>query len=140
MQGLLTLLLNREYPPYSKWLGTAFSRLPASAALAPVLSAALSATTWLERETHLCTAYEIAAALHNGMRLTDWIDPAVRPFYDRPFRVIDWERFAAALRRTISDPWVGALPPIGAVDQFVDNTNLLTDTGRRARYLDGLRR
>ena len=29
----LWLLMNRRYPPYSKWLGTAFSRVPGTDAL-----------------------------------------------------------------------------------------------------------
>jgi hypothetical protein len=133
----LCLLMARRYPPYSKWLGTAFSWLPAAPALLPALRSALAAATWQEREAHLCAAYEIVAALHNGAGLTEWIEPTVRRFHDRPFRVINGERFAAALRRTIADPWIAALPPIGAIDQFVDNTNLLTDAGRRAEYLAG---
>ena len=38
----LALLLNRRYPPYSKWLGTAFARLPGTAGLAASLAAAVS--------------------------------------------------------------------------------------------------
>lgn len=30
-------LLEREYAPYSKWLGTAFSRLPCGAELIPIV-------------------------------------------------------------------------------------------------------
>ena len=39
----LWLLMHRRYPPYSKWLGTAFARLPDCAGLAAALAAALSA-------------------------------------------------------------------------------------------------
>ena len=132
----LCLLMARRYPPYSKWLGTAFSRLPAAAALTPELRAALVATTWQEREAHLCVAYKVVGALHNGAELTEWVDPTVRQFHGRPFRVIRGERFAAALFETISDPWLAALPPVGAIDQFVDSTDLLSYTGRRASYLN----
>jgi len=131
----LCLLMARRYPPYSKWLGTAFSRLPAAAALTPQLRAALAATTWQERETHLCAAYELVGALHNGAGLTEWIDPTVRQFYTRPFRVIEAERFAAALFGTIGDPWIASLPPVGAIDQFADSTDLLSHAGRRSVYL-----
>jgi len=134
----LCLLMERRYPPYSKWLGTAFARLPVAASLGPELRAALAATTWQNREARLCAAYEIVAALHNDTRLTEWIDPAVRYFHDRPFQVVGGDRFAAALRQSIRDPYVAGLSPIGAVDQFVDNVNLLSDTGARARHLNGL--
>lgn len=132
----LCLLMARRYPPYSKWLGTAFSRLPAAAALTPELRAALAATNWQQREAHLCAAYEVVGALHNGAGLTEWIDPRVRQFYNRPFRVIGGLRFADALFRTIGDPWIAALPPVGAVDQFADSTDLVSHTGRRAGYLN----
>jgi hypothetical protein len=46
----LCLLMNRVYPPYSKWLGTAFAALPCAAGLTPHLSDALSARSWQERE------------------------------------------------------------------------------------------
>jgi Domain of unknown function (DUF4037) len=132
----LCLLMARRYPPYSKWLGTAFSRLPAAAALTPELRAALAATNWSQREAHLCAAYEIVGALHNGAGLTEWIDPTVRQFYSRPFRVIGADRFAAALFGTIGDPWIASLPPVGTIDQFADSTDLLSHTGRRSTYLN----
>ncbi|MFS8101806.1 DUF4037 domain-containing protein [Lentzea alba] len=61
----LCLLLGRVYPPYGKWLGSAFARLPCAARLVPVLSAALAATDWCGRERHLCEAYEVVAGLQN---------------------------------------------------------------------------
>lgn len=134
----LCLLMARSYPPYSKWLGTAFAQLPVAGDLGPQLRAALAATVWQDREAHLCAAYEIVAALHNDSGLTEWIDPTVRSFHERPFRVLGGGRFASALHGTIRDPQVAGLPPIGAIDQFADNTNLLSDTGARLRHLNGL--
>ena len=58
----LALLLHRRYPPYGKWLGSAFADVPVAGALDPVLRAALAATDWREREQHLATAYEALAA------------------------------------------------------------------------------
>lgn len=136
----LCLLMERRYPPYAKWLGTAFAQLPVAAGLRPELRAALAAASWQEREARLCAAYEIVAALHNESGLTEWIDPTARYFHDRPYRIIDGYRFATALRQTIRDPQIAALPPIGAIDQFADNTNLLSDTGARLRHLNGLGR
>ncbi|NUT49484.1 MAG: DUF4037 domain-containing protein, partial [Saccharothrix sp.] len=40
----LCLLLDRVYPPYGKWLGTAFARSPGARRLAPALAAAVAAT------------------------------------------------------------------------------------------------
>ncbi|GGK81791.1 hypothetical protein GCM10012284_14800 [Mangrovihabitans endophyticus] len=122
----LRLLIGRTYPPYGKWLGTAFARLPDADRLATALTATLRAGTWRDREHHLVTAYETIAARHNELGLTTPVDPSVRPFHDRPFRVLHAERFAQALIRSITDPALRSLPLIGAIDQFVDNTDALS--------------
>jgi hypothetical protein len=121
----LWLLMNRRYPPYSKWLGTAFSRVPGTAPLAASLAAALAATDWHHRERHLVQAYVTVAEAHNTLGLTEPLDPACRRYYDRPFQVPDAGRFAAALTETITDPGVRRLPPIGGADQFMDSTDAL---------------
>ena len=126
----LCLLMNRRYPPYSKWLGSAFARIPQAPDLTPHLTAALAATTWQTREQHLSRAYETVAALHNTLALTDPVDPATRPYYDRPFQVPQAGRFTTALTHRITDPTIRALPLIGAADQFVDNTDVLTHPNR----------
>ncbi|MEV6875771.1 DUF4037 domain-containing protein [Amycolatopsis sp. NPDC051128] len=123
----LSLLMHRRYPPYGKWLGSAFTRLPWAATITPVLTAALAATTWHEREDHLATAYSAVAELHNQLGLTEPLDPGTRPYHDRPFQVLHAERFSQALLGTIADPELRALPLTGAVDQVTDNTDLLGD-------------
>lgn len=125
----LVLLMQRRYPPYSKWLGTAFARTRPGAAMGPLLTAAVTAATFSDRERNLSAAYEMAARLHNDLGLTGWLDPAVRPhFYTRPYRVLEAGRFVAALRAQIQDDRIRELPPIGTVDQFIDSTNAI---GRR---------
>jgi hypothetical protein len=126
----LCLLLARRWPPYPKWLGTAFSRLPEAAEIGPALAAALAATDWRGREAGLCAAYRAAAGWTNRLGLAEAVDPAPRPFWDRPFQVLDAQRFTAALLAAVTDPAVRALPPVGAVDQFVDSTDVLSHTDR----------
>jgi hypothetical protein len=130
----LCLLLHRRYPPYSKWLGTAFARLPGITGLHTSLTAVMTATTWQNREAHLVYAYETVADLHNRSGLTAPLDPRTRLFHDRPFRVPGAERFVAALRAGITDPAVRSLPLTGAVDQFADSTDVLAH-GTRPRML-----
>jgi len=126
----LCLLMHQRYPPYSKWLGTAFARLPGSDRLAASLAAAISAADgWPAREQHLCDAYAAVAALHNQLGLTCPLDPRTRPFYNRPYQVIGGDRFAAALRETIADPRIRRLPATGAIDQFADSTDAAGDLG-----------
>jgi Domain of unknown function (DUF4037) len=121
----LWLLMNRRYPPYSKWLGTAFARLPGTGPLTASLTAALAATQWHHREHHLVQAYTTVAESHNALGLTEPLAPEPRRYYDRPFLVLDAGRFVTALTETITDPVVRRLPPIGAADQFMDSTDAL---------------
>jgi hypothetical protein len=121
----LWLLMHRRYPPYTKWLGSAFSQAPGAAAIGPSLTAALAATAYPDRERHLCHAYEAAAALHNQLELTEALDTNTRPYYDRPYQVPDAGRFTAALLETIGDPQIRQLPPVGAIDQYIDSTDAL---------------
>lgn len=123
----LCLLLDRRYPPYSKWLGTAFSRSAAGPAVGPPLRAALAAADWPARQQHLSQALLAVAAAHNQLGLTAPVPAVMRPFWDRPYLVLDSGQFATALRAAIQDPAIRALPMAGAVDQFIDSTDAVAD-------------
>ena len=118
----LCLLLHRQYPPYSKWLGSAFARLPGIAGITASLTAAQRATNWGDREDHLVAAYEQSAAIQNNSSFAVTGPTTTSSYFDRPFRVIHADRFAnALLDATASD--VSRLPMIGSVDQWVDSTD-----------------
>jgi hypothetical protein len=138
----LALLLRRRYPPYAKWFGSAFARLAADdagvAGVAGALAAAVGADAWPERERHLVDAGVALGALTNAAGLAAPVDPTPRPFHDRPFTVVDAERFAVALRESIADPALRALPPTGAIDQWVDSTDVLSRVGRARGATHGL--
>jgi len=121
----LAFLLAGRYWPYAKWFGTAFAELPLAARLRPALDRVLAADGFPAREDALVEAYGLVAAAHNAAGLTEPVDPAVRPFHGRGFRVLDAGRFAAATRAAVTDPWLLAQPPVGSVDQFADSTDAL---------------
>jgi Domain of unknown function (DUF4037) len=121
----LCMLLERRYAPYPKWLGTAFARLEAAATVGPLLAAALAAPDWPAAQQPLVAAYQQAAIRHNRLGLTVPLDPSPRPFHDRPYLVIDADRFTDACLAAMTDRTLAALPPIGAIDQFVDSTDVL---------------
>jgi hypothetical protein len=123
----LALLMHRRYPPYSKWLGTAFARLELGD-LQAHLSGALSTPDWPAREDRLAAAYRVLAVRQNELGLAEPVEETVRYFYDRPFRVLDADRFVATLRAAVTAPQLRRLPLSGAVDQFVDNTDALSDS------------
>jgi hypothetical protein len=124
----LYLLMRHRYPPYSKWLGTAFAQLPEAAAVTPHLTAAVAAISWPARQQHLGRACETAAAMHNELGITPPLNTRTRGYFDRPYQVLDAGRFTAALREAITDPLIRQLPAAGAVDQFIDSTDALGNT------------
>ena len=135
----LAFLLERHYAPYGKWLGTAFRRLDAFGAVGPALAAALAASSYGTREAALVDAVEELARRHNALGLTEEVDPSVRLFHSRPFRVLGSGRFVDACLARITDPWLRSLPLVGAIDQFVDTTDVLSKplvAPRAARIYD----
>ncbi len=123
----LALLQARTYAPYSKWLGTAFARLGHPDGLDAALAAVVGAESYADREQALVTAYELVARRHNALGITDELDPAPRPYFDRPAQVLQAERFAEACLATVSDPQLKSYGLIGSIDQFADNTDVLSN-------------
>lgn len=121
----LAMLLDRSYAPYQKWLGTAFARGAHPEDLPEQLSAALAARGVQAREDALAAAYSALAVRHNSTGLTMPVDPAIRSYHDRPARVLMADRFADACLAGVDDPFLRSQPLIGAVDQWVDNTDVL---------------
>jgi hypothetical protein len=116
----LCFLLERAYPPYSKWFGTAFTQLACAPTLVPLIAAVLNAVDWREREAALSAAYKDVVMLHNEAGLTEPIDPGTSPYHDRPFQVIHADRIVGILRNVIGDERVRTLPiALGSVNQLV---------------------
>ena len=123
----LCFLMERTYAPYPKWFGAAFSRLACASRLSPILHQVLAAPTWREREEPLCAAYEWTARMHNALGVTEPLDTAVSYFHERPYRVIDADRFTTALKNAISDEAVRHISRrtnVGSIDQFSHSTDL----------------
>ena len=132
----LALLQDRRYPPYWKWLGPAYAELgrPEEEALARTLAAG----DWQARESGLVEAYEAVARRHNELDVTEPVDPTVRAFWGRPFRVLFADRFVDSLRAAITDPAVRGIDhEAGPVDAVSDNTDFL-DLPRCFRELTDL--
>ncbi len=127
----LSFLQERQHVPYTKWFGSAFGQLKSARILGPVLRAVAQAVTWEEREQHLSMAYSFVATQHNALQLTESLETNVRPFHDRPFQVVDADRFAEALKLQIQGEMVRTLPKgVGAVWQFADSTDVLDEIER----------
>lgn len=130
----LTLLMAREYAPYSKWLGTAFSRLAHSDGLDVHLAAVMKADDAMSRERKLGRAYECLARRFNDLEPGLDVDTTLRPFHDRPAEVLGADRFVDAAAAMVNDPMLSDLPLIGAVDQWVDSTDVLASPSHCAQF------
>jgi Domain of unknown function (DUF4037) len=122
----LCFLQERRYAPYAKWLGTAFSRLDAFEALGEPLRALVAATDHETREARFVEVVQELARRHNALGITDSVNESVGLFHQRPFRVLGSARFVDACLERVSDPWLRGLPLTGAIDQFVDSTDVLS--------------
>jgi len=134
----LWLLMARPYPPYAKWLGTAFARLPGTGGVVADLRFALAAADEPARERHLGAALVATARRQNELGLAAAPDPTLRRYFDRPYLVVGADRFATALHEAIEEPALRRLPLTGVVDQFVDSTDALGDAHRRQLFAAAL--
>ncbi len=129
----LCLLIDRRYAPYSKWLGSAFSRLGVATTLGPLIETALVAGTFPEREQAMVEAFQVAARHHNAAGITRTVTPEVSFFHNRPFRVLGSSRYMDACLERVHDPWLLSLPQLGGIDQVVDSTDVLSYADRARR-------
>ncbi len=126
----LAFLQERRYAPYPKWFGTAFSRLEMAPNLTPLLDQARFARDWKDREAGIVDAVVMLAEQHNRLGVTPPLDATPRPFWARPFQVLDAERFTRALEDSITDPGVRRLPrDLGGLDTWVDSTDAVGNQG-----------
>lgn len=123
----LCFLMERKYAPYSKWFGTAFSRLKCSRELGPIFQEVLVATAWREREAHLARAYEVIARLHNELRITEHISEKVSE-HGRPYLIIHGNRFVEAIRQAVTGEEVKRIDFFGgSVTQLVESDDEISD-------------
>jgi hypothetical protein len=116
----LCFLVKRRYAPYIKWFGSAFARLDCASDLVPIFTRVLEANSWEERQTHLTTAYEFVAKMHNTLGITEPLKTEVSQYHSRPFLVVHADIFVGAIRAVIKSEEVRVLPEhLGSIDQFI---------------------
>lgn len=124
----MAFLLERQYAPYSKWLGSGFARLPIAASLSPHLAQALRTSEWTERQDALASAYLELAHRQNATGIASFA-PVLGPYHERPFTTINADDAVAAAHAAMTDAQLRQLPIVGALDQVSDLTPLLEDAG-----------
>ena len=120
--------MEKEYAPYSKWFGTAFSRLKCAEKLSLILDKVLDSKNWKECEKHLSRAYKVVGQMHNSLKLTKPIPVNVSTFHNRPYLVIHGDVFANKIKEKIKDPNVRKISAnIGSVNQLSNTVDLLVN-------------
>ncbi|MEP7332203.1 MAG: DUF4037 domain-containing protein [Terracoccus sp.] len=127
----LGFLLERRWPPYSKWIGTVFATLQPGEEVTPLLGRALAADDWREREAALVEGVRYLALRQRDVGLPDVGDPVGR-FYDRPAYGIRPEVIEAVTASIVSARVRDRPYGMGSTEQRSHNVNVLLDAAGRA--------
>lgn len=130
----LAFLISRRWPPYAKWVGTMFSRLPIAAHLQPLLAAALGSECRTQRQDAFV---EALATLYRAQRAAGLPTAEGLPTEPHIARPILGVRGAVvdSLSDAVTDPQLRALPAgTGSLEQWLqDDARVCMDAPRRVR-------
>lgn len=129
----LCFLYCRQYAPYSKWFGTAFSRLPVDDKIKNTIRAALTAPDIITREQNLVRAQKLVADLHDSLRITEPVNAEIQSYFGRDILVIYADRIAEAVSEKLTGTELAALPLIGTLSEVANFTVLSDDPSCRLR-------
>jgi hypothetical protein len=123
----LCFLLEQKYCPYIKWIGSAFAKLSCAPKFLPLMNEVLDQQNWRDRESKMSDLYYAVVDVFEVHKIIDArFETTISNFHDRPYQVLNADRFSAAVREKIQSEEVRRLiPNIGSVDQFVDSHEIL---------------
>jgi hypothetical protein len=124
----LCFLIERNYEPYSKWLGTAFSKLESAVELAPIFMEVLDAAGWKEKERKLAEVYPLVIRRFNGLGIVEPMSEVVSLYFSRPMLTIQDESPVKNLLGAIEDERVRNIGhTLGSVNQALEASAPLDD-------------
>lgn len=122
----MAFMLEKEYIPYEKWFGVAFSRLPIATTLKPILLDVLKENQWDQREKLLVDAYLLLARKHIQLGLIPNIEIKAIRYYNRPQLIVPIQKITRELVKGIDARYKDIrYQMFGTINQFVDSSNLL---------------
>lgn len=133
----LCFLYRDTYAPYSKWFGTAFSKLNIDDKIKAVIGDALSADKSAEREDKVIEAQAYIADLHNASGLTEFVDYQVESYFGREIKVIFADKFARVTAKNLIGTAFENIPLIGTLSQ-IGGISSITDEGKFYEQIMGL--
>ncbi|WP_433157063.1 DUF4037 domain-containing protein [Kribbella sp. CA-247076] len=121
----LAFMIERRWPPYSKWRGTMFARLPCAREVGDALRKTLKADHWRYRQQQLGRALDHLLNRQRAVGLPA-PGPATVDFWDRPY---------LHPNEAIIDELLAGAPDLprgrGSVEQRTDNVAVLVDPAAR---------
>ena len=128
----LTFLLERRWPPYSKWFGTLWAQVPGASELQPSVEAIVGSTDPATRQRAMARALELLLERQNQLGLSQ-ASVATVPFWDRPY-LHPAPEISDQLMAGIEDSAVRSLPlGLGSIEQRTDNVHVLINPDARRR-------
>ncbi|MFX1279980.1 MAG: DUF4037 domain-containing protein [Promethearchaeota archaeon] len=122
----MAFMLEKEFIPYEKWFGIAFSRLPIATKLKPILLDVLKENQWEQREKFLVEAYLLLARKHIQLGLIPNIEIKAIRFHSRPQLIVPVQKITHELLKGIDPRYKDIRYQIfGTINQFIDSSNLL---------------
>lgn len=126
----LAFLLERRWPPYAKWFGTAFRTLKSAPYLGQHLDELLSSPDDHNRQRSIAAALQQLLVVQNNLGLSS-IEQATIPFWNRPHLHPD-PGIISELLAPVGDPGLKDLRVgLGTIEQRTDNVDVLVDARRR---------
>ncbi len=125
----MVFIQRRKYIPYSKWLTIVFQQLPIAKDLYPLLLDILKESDGETREQSLCDAYLMLLEEQNKLEITPKIEGKIKPFYSRPFLIVNVDDITEELEKIVESP-LKELKQLGSIDQFINCTDITCDAKR----------
>lgn len=129
----LCFLYCGQYAPYSKWFGTAFSRLPIDNSIKNAIHDALTAPNIAARESSIVLAQKLVADLHNSLSLTAFVEAEIQPYFGRDIQVIYADNIASAAEEKLNGTPLEGIPLIGTLSEVANFTVFADDPQYRAK-------
>jgi hypothetical protein len=137
----LAFLYCVKYAPYSKWFGTAFSKLPINDKIKHSIFCAVTAQNIEERENHIVTAQKQMSDIHNQSGYTEPVDVRIESYFERNIKVIFADKITSAITKKLSGTIFEHYPLIGTLSSVPNFTNIFDDPHCRSNikmlYGDG---
>lgn len=124
---VLGFILEKQYVPYPKWFGTAFSKLKIAQSITPLLIQALNEIEFNKRDKLLCKSYLKLVEVQNSLGIIEPLELSAQPFFSRPISVIDVGKIVNSLKKRIKTPLDKIKYLLGSIDQMIDYPNLLSN-------------